>query len=330
MARNRMPAFPESYDLRPLDEGRRVTDRVVRWRTPSGDVAVKTYTGEHRARGRQEARLIAFLGTPADPRFRVQSVVATRRGEPFADTEDASVLVTRWESGASRRYDAFTRREWSSLGSSLAALHRRLDEWTAPPVDTLSARLARIDIDAERARLQMPGGALPDAPGLDAARVEDYLACCRDLLVRCHPGAVGAFPAADPQRPIHNDYNQFNYLFDDTLPPVIIDWEASIGAPREFEVVRCLNHLPLQAPASAQAFIEGYLAVRSLRGAHMRWAVDVACLMHATKHWVLDGWLDGREGFAERLTGAMAMTALFAGGRDAMADFYLRHAGGAA
>lgn len=73
------------------------------------------------------------------------------------------------------------------------------------------------------------------------------------MLDRYYPGSIEAFPADDPQHPIHNDYNQFNYLFTGTLPPLIVDWEASIGAPREYELVRCLNHLPLEAPHLAQA-----------------------------------------------------------------------------
>lgn len=321
--------LPAAYDLRLHGEGQRVTERVSRWRSDAGDIAIKTFSAADRDRGVHEAGMLAFLGqapagvaTDALPGFRVQTLVRTAGGDAWADRDGGCILVTRWEAGDFRSYDTYSPTEWAALGRSLAALHLRLDAMTEASVGTLSTRLGRIDPAAERIRLESPKAALPAHPRIDAAWLATYLAACRRMLDACYPGAIAAFPVDDAQRPIHNDYNQHNYLFDGTLPPRIIDWEASIGAPREFEVVRCLNHLPLQAPALARSFLDAYQTVRPLYAARMRWAVDTSCLMHATKHWVLDGWLDGRPGFDQRLLGAMDMVSMLAAGRDELAAFF--------
>lgn len=308
-------AIPEAYGLRALDAGHRVSDRVWRWRTDAGEVAVKTFGEPELALGQQEAALIAFLGARPDPAYRVQALVATTDGAPWCDQDDQRLVVTRWEAGDYCSYDRYTDVEWAALGRCLAALHRRLDQPGITPLETLSQRLARIDTQAELQRF-----AALDV-GLDEP-VARYLATCRELFATCHSLALANFPVDDPQHAIHNDFNQFNYLFGAGLPPLIIDWESSIGAPREFEVVRCLNHLPLRSPALASAFLAGYLAARPLHAGRMRWAVDVACLMHATKHWVLKGWIEGRPGYGERLRGAMEMVAMLAVGREGLADFF--------
>lgn len=316
MPRTHRVDIPEAYGLRALDAGRRVTDRVWRWRTDAGEVAVKAFDQAEAAQGRQEAALISFLGARPDPAYRVQTLVATTDGAPWSDLGDQRFIVTRWEAGDYRSYDRYTDLDWAALGRCLAALHRRLDQAGPSPLETLSRRLARIDADAELQRF-----ATAAVGGLDEP-VARYVATCRELFTTCHPLALANMPVDDPQHAIHNDFNQFNYLFGAGLPPLIIDWESSIGAPREFEVARCLNHLPLQSPALASAFLAGYLAARPLHAGRMRWAVDVACLMHATKHWVLQGWIERRPGYDERLHGAMEMVAMLAAGRERLADFF--------
>lgn len=320
-----VPALPAAYGLRLLGDGQPVTPRVTRWRSDLGEVAVKTFAAADRARGEWEARVLAFLGEgPSSPDIRIQALVPTRDGAAWALLPDGGcVLVTRWATGSYRAYDTYAAYEWAALGRGLGALHARLDAMRAEAPQMLSALLGRIDPAVERTRLDLAARPLPFHPRIDAAWVARYLALCREMLEACYPGAIDGFPTDDTQRPIHNDYNQFNYLFDDTLPPRVIDWEASIGAPREFEVVRCLNHLPLQAPALARAFVHAYRQRRPLRAGRMRWAVDVACLMHATKHWVLQGWLDGLPGFDQRLLGAMEMVTLLARGRERLGTFFV-------
>jgi Ser/Thr protein kinase RdoA (MazF antagonist) len=321
--------IPEAFGLHALDSGQPVTKRVSRWKTDGGEVAVKTFDASEQARGATEADLIAFLAAQPDPAYRTQVPFLTAAGAPWVDHEGQRTIVTRWEAGAYRSYDSYSVPEWASLGRCLAALHLRLDDMTMAPLDTLSSRLHRIDAGAELARLAADGLQLPQErmqhPDIGVEQLDRYRAARRDLFTACYSGALRNFPIDDPQRPIHNDFNQFNYLFSAARPPLILDWEASIGAPREFEVVRCLNHLPLQSPALATSFLCGYLGVRSLRAERMRWAVDVSCLMHATKHWVLQGWLDRRPGFEERLRGAMEMVTIMARGRTGLADFFTLH-----
>lgn len=95
------------------------------------------------------------------------------------------------------------------------------------------------------------------------------------------------------QRPIHNDYNVHNYLFRDDAPRIILDWEASVGAPREYEVVRCLDR-PLVRPNAARRFLNGYMSQRPLERAKIRWAIDATLTMHALKHWPVRAWIDGK------------------------------------
>jgi Ser/Thr protein kinase RdoA (MazF antagonist) len=256
-------------------------------------------------------------------------VIKTAEGANWAEQDGQRILVTRWEPGDYRRYDTYSAAEWVALGRCLASLHLRLDEVTAPLLETLSLRLRRIAADVELARLELRDQRIPTHSGIDRPWVIRYLAICRDMFTSCYAPALEAFPVEDPEHPIHNDFNQFNYLFGPTLPPLILDWEASIGAPREFEVVRCLNHLPLQDAALARSFLAGYLSIRRLRAERMRWAIDVSCLMHATKHWVLEGWIAGRPGFEERLRGAMEMVSMLARERDGLGDFFIRCIGDA-
>ncbi len=151
-----------------------------------------------------------------------------------------------------------------------------------------------------------------------------YVDLALRLLDRYYPGSIDAFPADDPQHPIHNDYNQFNYLFTGTLPPLILDWEASIGAPREYELVRCLNHLPLEAPHLAEAFVQAYRRTRPVDPARIAWAVDAACLQHALKLWIVQGWLDDPSRFASHLSGAVTMASAMVDARDRLVDFFSR------
>ena len=231
-------------------------------------------------------------------------------------------MLTRWETGQFRTYDTFSPAEWDALGESLAALHLSLEQLHLPQIDTIRARLTAIDADAVRSSLL---DALSRGRSNDGAKnLRRYVDLALRLLERYHPGSIDAFPAGDPQCPIHNDYNQFNYLFTGTLPPLILDWEASIGAPREYELVRCLNHLPLEAPHLAAAFVRAYRRTRPVDPARIAWAVDAACLQHALKLWIVQGWLDEPSRFASHLNGAVTMAAAMVDARDRLVDFFSR------
>jgi Ser/Thr protein kinase RdoA (MazF antagonist) len=264
---------------------------VARVATPDGDVAVKTFAPADLARAEREAAIIRHLGG----RHRTQTLVETR--------SQGSVVVTRWLLGRKKVYTEISEPEWRALGTSLAALHDVLDDLAfalpaLPPVGDLGAARARVTApDITRyldARL-----ALFERSGESARRVPD--------------ADVG---------PIHGDYNQHNYLFDDDLPPIVLDWDRALSAPRAYDVVRCLNHLPLVAPAHATAFVSGYREVRALDGTTMRWAVDRMLVDHATKSWPLERWLAGEQGAEAMLRGSMEIVHALAEGSVRLASFY--------
>jgi len=300
----------------------RISERVWRLSTATGDVAVKIYAEDQLARAEKEAALVAHLNLEADPRFRVQKLLRTAAGAPLWIVPHARAMVTAWAPGAIRTYDTYTPVEWAALGASLAALHLRLERYPTALPDTLHARMAALDIDTIRRELaSAPSLAPADS---DRRALQGYVDTCLALIDQHYADSLAAFPADDPQHPIHNDYNQFNYLFGAALPPLILDWEASIGAPREYEVVRCLNHLPLEDAASAAEFVRAYLRVRPLRVELMPWAVDAACLQHALKRWMLQGWLADPRRFTTHLQGAMRMVSTMAGARAQLIDFFTR------
>jgi Ser/Thr protein kinase RdoA (MazF antagonist) len=311
-----------AYGLQALGQAQAVGLRVWRLPTACGDVAIKLFAADQRAMASKEAGLLAHLATHIDSRFRVQRLLSTMDGETLLATPGNYALLTRWDAGTFKSYDRFSPDEWRALGRSLAALHLSLDDVRQPAVETLSSRLYAIDVDDERHRIAQDRVRLPANASLDAQSLRDYLDTCLRMIDRYYPGSVEGFPGDDPQHPIHNDYNQFNYLFGDTLPPLILDWEASIGAPREFEVVRCLNHLPLESPSLARIFVQAYMQVRPLHTERMAWAVDTAGLMHALKHWLLRGWLDDPSCFETRLQGALRIAAILADARERLVDFY--------
>jgi Ser/Thr protein kinase RdoA (MazF antagonist) len=315
-------AICKAYALTPGGPARQVSERVWHLPVDGCTMAVKVYAKAQQARAHKESAVLAHLQTHGDPRFRVQALRHTAAGESTWSGWGVHAMLTRWEAGHFKSYDTFTPPEWSALGASLAALHLSLDRIQLPALDTVRARLGAIDADRVRRSLIE---ALDQAPTEgNRASLRDYVDACLRMIDQHYPGSIEAFPADDPQHPIHNDYNQFNYLFDDTLPPVILDWEAAIGAPREFELVRCLNHLPLEAPTLAEVFVRAYQRVRPVRPEHMAWAVDAACLQHALKLWVLQGWLEDPARFASHLHGAMKMVSTMAGARRYLIDFFLR------
>jgi Ser/Thr protein kinase RdoA (MazF antagonist) len=229
-----------------------------------GDVVLKRNVYAQR-----EAEILVTLEGGSG--YRVQKLVRTKRGEVAIQP---GFLVTRWEQGTQKTYLDITEPEWGALGAELAALHIRLDAHTG------DSPTKRTPIDLAEQRSIMATHKQRDNPA-----VASYLDTQMALLDRVGERAVRPPPVAEGV--IHNDYNQYNYLFDGTLPPIILDWEGAAIAPREYEVVRCLNHLPVVAPAHATAFVEGYRSRRPLDRAGLRWGLDRALLDHALKLWPL-------------------------------------------
>ncbi|MBZ5793699.1 aminoglycoside phosphotransferase [Burkholderia contaminans] len=311
-----------AYALARSGPPRQVGERVWHLPTDDGGVAVKLYALAHQARAAKEAAVLAHFETHGDTRFHVQALKRTAAGAPLWTGSNAHAMLTRWETGQFRTYDTFSPAEWDALGASLAALHLSLERLHVPQLDTIRARLAAIDADGVRRSLL---DALDRARSNDGAgNLRRYVDLALRMLDRYYPGSIDAFPADDPQHPIHNDYNQFNYLFTGTLPPLILDWEATIGAPREYELVRCLNHLPLEAPHLAEAFVRAYRRTRPVDPARIAWAVDAACLQHALKLWIVQGWLDDPARFASHLNGAVTMASAMVDARERLVDFFSR------
>lgn len=274
-----------------------VSDNVVRAQTAGGDLAIKTFTAVELERAARESALLAHLRDGIGP-YRVPVLVETRDGEAMARVGDGAIVVMQWCGGAKKMYTSIALPEWFALGNALAALHARLDDLSfvlprASPID-LGIEYTAMIASRERALEKDPerGGAI--ARYLDARLA--FLDAC---------GERGLRPAPGVELPIHNDYNQHNYLFDGALPPVIIDWEAAILSLREYEVVRCLNHLPIVAPPHATAFLEGYRDRRPLDRERLRWAVDRALLEHAVKSWPVERWLADLPGADASLSGSM-------------------------
>ena len=324
LAARTLALWADAYALGACDSPRRVGERLWRIKSARGEVAVKQFAAAASDAALHEALLLQRLAAPSDARYRVPTLLRTAAGEAMLTGPGGAVLLTRWEAGKFKRYDQCTAADWAALGRALAALHQRLENLALPDLVTLRATLRALDFAAERRTIETDRAHLVRAAGIDRLRLHRYLDERLGLLEQCLHTCLEDFPDDDPQWPIHNDYNQYNYLFAAAAPPLILDWEAAIGAPREFEVVRCLNHLPLERPAMARMFLAGYLRERPLRAARLPWAVDSACLMHALKHWVLQGWLAGRSDSAVALQGAMQIVSMLAAGREQLAEFFMR------
>jgi Ser/Thr protein kinase RdoA (MazF antagonist) len=289
-------------------------DNVVHVHTPRGDMAVKTFGPGDEARADREAALLAHLAADPLP-YRVPSLIQALDGAPSAKLPEGAVVVMSWCDGVKRPYTEISATEWFALGNELAALHARLDTFAGvlPPAVEPDLDAERQAMIASRARAR----AKDPARGQVIARYVDARLALLDAR-----GLRGSRPLAGAEMPIHNDYNQNNYLFDGHLPPVILDWEGAITAPREYEVVRCLNHLPLVAPAHATAFITGYRERRSLDPDGLRWAVERALLDHALKSWPLDRWLADVPGADAALASSMELFHALTSGTARLGAFF--------
>lgn len=295
-------ALAEHYGVTPDLED--LGDNV--WR--AGPFAVKQFADS--ARAQREAGLLATLAGGGSI-YRVQQLVRTLQGDLFAEAPGSTLVLTRWCDGVKKLYTEITEPEWRSLGAALATMHYRLDNAFVNQLPRASEY--RIDIAAEYA-------ALLDHPARTDPAIARYLDVRLQLLDAF--GARGLAAPPVPERPIHNDYNQHNYLFDGTLPPIVLDWEGAIAAPREYEVVRCMNHLPLVAPGHASAFVEGYRSVRHLDRAGLRWAVDRAFVDHAVKSWPLERARAGLPGGAAALAGSIEVVLALRAGVVQLERFY--------
>lgn len=302
-----------------------VTDRVTR----AGDLAVKSFGPEQIPRARLEAAVLSHLHQAAASNlleeilgtgYRVPSIVRTRTDDDLHVDGRGALLATRWEAGVHRAWADIPLDGWWALGASLGALHRRLDEPGAPPPpERLGDRVRARSLRAERDQLV--------AHRADAARRDDPAAPATLRLLDARlrlldARAVSELPAGCDGALIHNDYNQHNFLFSDDPRPLVLDWERAIGAPREYEVARCLAHLPAAWPTAARFFLDGYLTARPLDPAALVACVDVALTEHAVKHWPVARWLAGEPGAGARIEALAPVVEALADGGAALDAFY--------
>lgn len=317
---------------------REVTARVLHLPATAGGLALKVFPADQHAEAHTEASLLAYLVDREREReregrghgYRVQPLLRTTTGAPLLSLDsldlldsldDRRVLVTRWEPGFHLAYPEIDPPGWQRLGRVLAALHLALDDAPSLPLRSFVADLRARDLDSDRRTLddhrrRAAASLHPHAPLL-----QRWLAD-RTALFDLHAHACqAAAPSTPADRPIHNDYNVHNYLFHAHGDPTILDWERSILAPRELEVCRCLAHLPLVAPTSAWAFVEGYLSLRALDPDLVPWALQACLTLHALKHWPVEPALAGAPGSAERLGGQAEIVRAFVEGRPRLDRF---------
>jgi Ser/Thr protein kinase RdoA (MazF antagonist) len=303
-----------------------VTARVLHVPSTGGAVAIKVFPAEQHAAATVEAGLLAYLEHAPQARagaHRVQSLRRTLAGEPLLPLGDCRVLVTRWEDGFHLAYHEIDTTGWLMLGRILAAIHLDLDLYDDAPalplrsfVDDLRAR----DLDEDRRTLDAHRRRAATCPHPHAPLLRRMLDD-RTALFDLHAHACQATAPSGPDHPIHNDYNVHNTLFHAHGAPTILDWERAILAPRELEVCRSLAHLPLVAPASAWAFVEGYLSLRALDPERVPWAMQACALVHARKHWPVEPALADAPGAAERIGGMAEIVRSFVEGRPRLAAF---------
>lgn len=277
--------------------------RVTRMSGADSDVVIKVFGADEILRARTEVALLQRVAATKSPWFRGQQLLLTATEAPSFHLDGHPVLVTRFQAGIKKKYSELSAYEWGTLGTALAALHDALEglDPAALPLPSLHHSLAHLDVPGEIQRLAQDRKLVQEREG---SRYFDSFFDARALLLR-ERGTRCRDHIIDGWTPIHNDYNENNYLFTVGLPPLIIDWDRAIIGIREYEVVRCLNHLPLLAPHLALAFIDGYRARHPLRGEALAWSVDASFVSHALKHWPVGLCLRGEDGARDRLV-AMA------------------------
>lgn len=303
-----------AYDLPPGAAPRRVTERVLQ----VGGLALKSFAPEQTPRARLEASILRHLA--GGEGYRVQTIVRTRTGADLHLDADGALLANRWEPGVHRDHRDIPPDVWWRLGASLGSLHARLDAPGAPtPLAQLGDLVCARDLAAERRCLlaHREAAARRDDPATPSAfRLLD----ARLRLLDEH--GVSDLPPSRDRGLIHHDFNQHNYLFSDHPTPLVLDWERAIGAPRAYEVVRTLSHLPVARPEAARAFVDGYRSRRPLDSDDLAACVAVALTEHAVKHWPVARWLAGEPDAGARIEALTPVVVTLADEAEGLAAFY--------
>ncbi len=267
----------------------------------------------------KESSILLHLASAA-PQCNVQKLQRCENGGALAATDLGPMMVSLWIDGASKPYDTIDTGGWKVLGTTLGALHQALADMSTDSVGSLSYGLSSLDLNEERARLVQDQEALRSlgAPS-EALTLQD----ARLHLLEKHLGHCGAAWPGGGGQIIHNDYNVHNYIFGDNGNVSVIDWDRSVVAPREYEVVRCLNHLPLKSPSLACAFLAGYSELVSLDPGLLEWAIHASLVSHASKHWPTEMALAGAPSSMERLVALEKIVSPLAQCEDKLLSFFL-------
>lgn len=306
-----------AYGLTDVRLVERVKANVLRVASAAGEHAVKLFELGQRDEAERETDLLVHL-QPQDPAYRVQTLLRTADDEAVAELSEHRVVVTDWVAGQFKVYTAITEPEWHALGKQLGALHVRLQTFGSARMPSLTALLHTRDFGIERASIEGLRELVPEG-------MREHVSTMVAAL-DAHGAATLAMDSLE-EHPIHNDYNQFNYVFDGRLPPVILDWEGAIVAPQAYEVVRCLNHLPLVAPDHAHAFVAGYREIRALDARELAWAVEASLVDHALKRWPIDRLLAGHADAEASVRRSAEVLRVLVDGIHALRAFYAAHAG---
>jgi Ser/Thr protein kinase RdoA (MazF antagonist) len=315
--------------------------RAARVTDGRSDFFLKHFTADECARGRLEGEILVHLNAAGpDPGYRVATCLPAR-GRPVFELGADCYLLTTWETGRRVEYTRFTPDVWGDLGRTLALLHARLKRFRPsappPPPPGLADRLRGRDLAAEADLIRTHRGRARESADIDpavlAAYFEDRLFLLDEYGPRARAAGADSPDLCARQQVIHNDYNDANFLFPEAQappgvrePPVVLDWERAMRAPPEYEVVRCLNHMPLRDRASADRFVRAYVAVRPLDAGLLSRMVDVCLTEQALKHWPAERWLAGETWARAQLVEHAEMVRIMVEGRQSLARYFARAA----
>lgn len=293
------------------------TKHVARVETRDGSAyAVKHFRSPVLAA--RESSILQHLAN-AELACGIQRLRLCTSGDALAATSLGPMMASKWIDGASKPYRQIDAEGWSQLGRALASLHQALVSFGGEVHESLSDSLQALAIESERTRIASDRQALHAIAAPSAALA---LQDARLHLLESHAApCMATWPTMAPQL-LHNDYNVHNYLFDAGGALSVIDWDRCVLGPREYEVVRCLNHLPLESPGFASAFLAGYTERAVLDAGLVEWAVHASMLSHASKHWPNELALAGAPGALERLVALEPMVSRLANNEGMLTSFF--------
>jgi aminoglycoside phosphotransferase (APT) family kinase protein len=177
------------------------------------------------------------------------------------------------------------------------------------------ADLHALDTDKVRARLEDEGIENRSPIAFAAHLVELATASGRADLVRSGHWLLDHAPADGDTVVCHGDLHPLNVLVDDRGTPVVLDWSASILAPREYDVAfteLLVGNPPLAVPGLARPVIgaagrwlarrfrRDYLAASgaTLDEGSLRWHTAMLCLRSLVEvaGWEAAGEVDAHAG----------------------------------